>query len=235
MTRCPDCHKPCVEQDYFCRHCGARLRKIHAKLWRLSDWWMPLHGVASLLAAGLAYAMRVLSHPLFMPFEGSRHEDRVFLFYLFGGLTAGSLAGPLRRDTGRWYLWTLGGILGGILCWSMDYAYMADHVISQAVFQVLNWLDPKDNDSIWIGLGIQEFLRFLGLVLILGMAAGWKSRPGEKLRIILFSLLALGIRSLERPFGLAPGLISLNPGQSALYFTSFFVFFYGLGQKTGAE
>lgn len=230
MIRCPSCLKACNERDTFCRHCGAMLKKIPQQLWRLSDWVNGSHALRCLYAATLVFAVRVISHPLLMTYQGSRHEGRVFAFHMVLGMAIGLVMGPLRKDRQRWGTYLFLGLLGAGFSWALDYAYMADHLVVKGVFYFLNWLDSSpDSNAVLTNFGILQTLRFVGPVLALGLVLGWKARPGVILRILLFSLLALTFRFPVRGFFLAPELLTQHPGQAGLYLMSLFLLFYGWG------
>lgn len=234
MTRCPACHKPASDADAFCRHCGAALVRAPRIFWRRADWLDAGLAWRALAASALVFGLRVLVHPLLMPYLGERYEGRVLAFHLSLGLGLGLALGWLRQ--GRLWVWALLALFGAFLSWCLDFAYMANHVLSQAVFYVLNWLDSSaDSDAIAIGFGILQILRFLGPVLILGMAASWKARPALQLKGALFCLLALAFRFPLKGFALAPSLVGSYPGQSALYLASVFALLYGLGSAERAS
>jgi hypothetical protein len=228
MTRCLRCHKPAAEADAFCRHCGAALARTPSLFWRRADWLDAGLAWRSLAGSALVFGLRVLVHPLLMPYLGERHEGRVLSFHLILGLGLGLTLGRLRR--GRPWIWALLGLFGAFLSWCLDFAYMANHVLSQAVFYVLNWLDSSaSSNAIATSFGILQTLRFLGPVLVLGMASGWKARPALQFKCAFFCLLALAFRFPLKGFALAPGLLGAYPAQSALYLASVFALLYGLG------
>jgi hypothetical protein len=230
MKRCPSCHRPCAERDLFCRHCGAALEMGRVFAWRRADWLDSRHALRAAAASAFVFAVRVLCHPLLMTFEGARHEGRVAAFHLCIGLACGLAAAPLRLDRSRWKFWAGLGLLGGALSWALDYSYMADHLVLTVVWQVLNWLDSSANSPAnTISFGILQSLRYLGTVLVLGLAAGWSAPPAQRLKIALGSMAGLALRFGLLGFALAPGLLLLYPRQSLLYLSSLFVFFYGLG------
>jgi hypothetical protein len=231
VIRCPQCHRACAAEDRVCRHCGSVIQHEPKAFWRRQDWLSFPWALESMAASLALLLTRMAVHPLLMAFEGGRQEARVATFHLVIGLTAGLAVACLRRREGRWGLWILAGLLGGALDWAFDYAFMADHVISQAVFEALNWLDSSPaSRAIPIGFGILQTLRFTGLVFVFWIAMAWNSRPGPKLRIALFSLIALAFRAPVLGYALAPGLALVYPKQALLYFLSFLAYFYGVAR-----
>jgi hypothetical protein len=230
MIRCPHCHRACSEADHHCRHCGTPLVREPLNFWRLRDWIDGNHALRCVVASVIIFGVRILIHPLLMPYEGDRHEGRVAAFHLWLGLAMGLVSAPLRKDSQHWLRYLIAGVLGGILAWGMDYTYMADHLLLQVVWNITNWLKGGVGpESAVISYGVLQSLRYLGPVLVLSLLSGWDLRVAVKIRILIFSLLGLAIRFPLRGFALAPALVADYPGQSALYLSSLFVFFYGLG------